>query len=169
MIHYSKMSLFDAPEKAILLHGCNAQGVWGAGIAKAFREKYPRSFAEYNEYCKIALKNDGFGAVGTALITAQENKRHVGCLITSYSYGRDRDSVNDIVAQTYLALDDFFKKYKAYHMFPQSPIFCNMFNSGMFKVPWEKTDQILQYFTKRHCVDIMVCDPVLTGFFIKEW
>lgn len=31
MLKYEKMSLFDAPPGAILMHGCNAQGVWGRG------------------------------------------------------------------------------------------------------------------------------------------
>lgn len=159
MITYQKMSLFDAPEESILMHACNAQGVWGSGIAAPFKEKYPRSFTEYNKYCTQMLWNDAkYGAVGKSLITSQENKRFVGCLMTSFSYGRDRDSISDIIAQTYLALDNFFMEY---HMLGHTgkPIYCNKFNSGMFKVDWKETVKVLEYFAKRHDVNFIVCDP----------
>lgn len=159
MISYKKMSLFDAPEGSILVHGCNAQGVWGSGIAAPFKEKYPRSWKEYNSYCEKALEKDKkFGAVGTTLITNQENKRFIGCLITSFSYGKDRDSVEDIVAQTFLALDSLFRNLKESNELDR-PIYSNKFNSGMFKVDWRYTERCLQYFVKRYGVEWVVCDP----------
>lgn len=159
MITYKKISLFDAPEGSILVHGCNGQGVWGSGIAKPFKEKYPRSWVEYNKYCVDALAKDKkFGAVGTTLITSQENKRFVGCLITSVSYGPDKDSVADIVAQTFLALDSLFRNLKESGELSR-PIYSNKFNSGMFKVDWQYTERCLKYFTNRYGVEWVVCDP----------
>jgi len=156
MIIYKKMSLFDAPEGSILVHGCNAQGVWGSGIAAPFKARYPRSWKEYNSYCLKALEKDPkYGAVGTTLITSQENKRFVGCLITSFSYGKDKDSVADIVAQTFLALDSLFRQAAAL----EKPIYSNKFNSGMFKVDWQYTERCLKYFVNRYNVEWIVCDP----------
>jgi len=34
-------NLLTAPHGAILVHACNTLGSWGAGIALAFRGKYP--------------------------------------------------------------------------------------------------------------------------------
>lgn len=159
MISYKKMSLFDAPEGSILAHGCNAQGVWGSGIAAPFKDKYPRSWKEYNTFCLENFKADPkYGAVGRTLITHQENKRFVGCLITSLSYGRDKDTPDDIIAQTYLALDEFFQDYLAAG-YNGKPIYSNKFNSGMFKVDWARTEKVLQYFVKRYDVEWVVCDP----------
>jgi ADP-ribose 1''-phosphate phosphatase len=159
MIIYKKMSLFDAPEGAMLIHGCNARGIWGAGIAAAFKSKYPRSFQDYADYCERCLNVDKeYGSVGTACISGQENKRFVVSLITSFDFGHLKDSPAFIVAQTYLALSDFFALgYK--HKYKDKPIYCNKFNSGMFKVPWHETEKVLRYFSERYKVDITVCDP----------
>ena len=35
-----------------LQHGCNCQGSMGAGIAKRFRERYPKMYEEYRARCK---------------------------------------------------------------------------------------------------------------------
>lgn len=156
MITHKKMSLFDAPEGSIIVHACNAQGVWGSGIAEAFKAKYPRSFKEYNEFCMEGLKKDpAFGRVGSTLVTNQENKRFVGCLITSFDYGRNKDNPEDIIAQTYLALDALFKERDM----TGHPIYSNKFNSGMFKVDWQYTERVLRYFVKRYNLEWVVCDP----------
>jgi ADP-ribose 1''-phosphate phosphatase len=157
-ITYQKMSLFDAPEGSILVHSCNAQGVWGSGIAAPFKEKYPRSWNAYNLYCINALIESKGGAIGTCLVPGRENKRYVGCLITSFSYGSNRDSVDDIIAQTYLALNDFCTEGLD---FDKTPVYSNKFNSGMFKVPWTETERVLRYFVKRYNINWVVCDPDL--------
>lgn len=155
-IRYYKISLFDAPQGCPIVHGCNAQGVWGSGIAAPFKDLYPRSYFEYHTYCVKALEKDPkFGAVGTTLITHQENKRKVGCLVTSFDYGKNRDTPEDILAQTYLALDSFCKQ----HTDITVPVYSNKFNSGMFKVPWEDTVKVLEYFVKRYNLVWCVCDP----------
>lgn len=160
-IQYKKMSLFDAPEGSILVHACNAKGVWGSGIAAAFKEKYPRSFIEYKNFCTIGLLNDAkYGAAGRSLITNQENKRFVGCLVTSFDYGRDRDSVSDIVSQTYLAMQELITGVYSNNLQGKT-IYSNKFNSGMFKVDWRYTEKVLQYFVDRYDLDWVVCDPDL--------
>ena len=158
MILYKKMSLFDAPEGSILAHGCNARGIWGGGIAATFRKKYPKSYVQYNTYCLEYLKtHPKYGAVGTALITREENKRFVGCLITSANYGAKVDDPEIIVAQTYLALDNLFKDSMV--CVYKTPIYCNKFNSGLFQVPWHETEKALKYFINRYKIQVTVCDP----------
>lgn len=39
-IQYKQGSILDAPEKYII-HGCNAQGAMGSGVAKVLYERYP--------------------------------------------------------------------------------------------------------------------------------
>src|SRR5271157_4823114 len=158
MITYKRMSLFDAPEGSVLVHSCNALGVWGSGIAAAFKDKYPRSFADYRGYCMENIEGPADLRIGTSIITDQENKRFVGCLITSHSYGKDKDPIHDIIAQTYLSLNHFCGEYeKLKHDYLASsegrhgfPIYSNKFNSGMFKVPWNYSEIALKYFVKKH-------------------
>jgi O-acetyl-ADP-ribose deacetylase (regulator of RNase III) len=48
-IIYKKGSLLDCEEKFIV-HGCNARGVMGAGIAKLIKKKYPRTYKVYTDW-----------------------------------------------------------------------------------------------------------------------
>lgn len=45
-IVYKHGDLMRASERFIL-HGCNAQGVMGSGVAKLIRDQYPQAFNEY--------------------------------------------------------------------------------------------------------------------------
>jgi len=46
IITYVIGDLLESPYR-LILHGCNAQGVMGSGIAKQIRKKYPQAFEEY--------------------------------------------------------------------------------------------------------------------------
>ena len=52
MIEYRKGNLFSAySTPAIIVHGCNAQGVMGSGFAKQFKEEFPEAYLQYlNQY-----------------------------------------------------------------------------------------------------------------------
>lgn len=56
-MRFVKGNLLDAPEEFIM-HGCNAQGVMGSGVAKAVKEKWPAAFIEYADYCTKYNKAD---------------------------------------------------------------------------------------------------------------
>lgn len=45
---YKKGDVTDAVEPAIM-HGCNAQGVMGSGVAAAIRTKFPNAYLEYRD------------------------------------------------------------------------------------------------------------------------
>lgn len=150
MIKYKKMSLFDAPEGSTLVHACNAQGVWGSGIAKEFKDRYPRSYAEYLKFCE-----NHFTQAGDTLIHNQENKRHVVSMITSWDYGKNRSYPAVILVNTVLALEDFVN---CLSFDVKQPIYSNKFNSGAFKVPWTDTETILQVFVERYRLDWTVCE-----------
>jgi len=46
-IEYVAKDLLEAD--LFVLHGCNAQGVMGSGVAKAIRDTYPEAFWQYKE------------------------------------------------------------------------------------------------------------------------
>lgn len=49
-IDYRKGDLFST-EITTIVHGCNAQGVMGSGVAKIIRDKYPKAYERYrSEY-----------------------------------------------------------------------------------------------------------------------
>ncbi|KAH8433539.1 ADP-ribose 1''-phosphate phosphatase [Aspergillus melleus] len=50
-------NLFDAPDGAALIHACNCQGCWSAGIARVFRTKYPAAYAIYKTHCEKLMRS----------------------------------------------------------------------------------------------------------------
>lgn len=148
------MSLFDAPKDAVLVHACNAQGVWGSGIAVEFKKRYPMAYVQYQDVCQRPLSYQRTG-YGTPLAQSVHEQHRVGILITSENYGKLKDSVEQIKINTTLALDSFCTDFV-----PKTTIYSNKFNSGLFGVPWEDTELILKTILKRHPnITWIVCDP----------
>lgn len=94
-----------APPKTILVHACNTQGSWGAGIALAFKEIYPAQFEVYRAYCK----EHGQALVGTCLLIPGQT-HDIACLFTSRAYGRRKDSPADILRATEAAVSDLMRQ-----------------------------------------------------------
>lgn len=97
--------LFSAPEDSILVQACNTKGGWGAGIALAFRERFPEQFQQYAQHCKEQEDR----LVGTCLLL-QAEKYTIACLFTSRNYGRKKDSPDQILAATTTALQDLVRQ-----------------------------------------------------------
>jgi ADP-ribose 1''-phosphate phosphatase len=145
---YEKMSLFDAPAGSIIVHACNAQGMWGSGIAKEFAKRYPESYKCYSYWAHRM-------GTGRFLLCSLENYHQVGCLITSKDYGPTKDSPGLITYNTVLALEELVQE--------PGPltIYSNKFNSGLFDVPWEVTELVLKGFVEKYDVTWTICDPSL--------
>lgn len=60
MISYKTGDLMEATEIAIA-HGCNCQGLMGAGVARLVRDNYPDAYEAYRAACR-----NGTFRVGTA-------------------------------------------------------------------------------------------------------
>ncbi|KAJ5901529.1 hypothetical protein N7495_002057 [Penicillium taxi] len=126
-------NLFDAPEGSALIHACNSRGIWGSGIAKEFKERYPTAYGIYRNHCLGHIRNRTIHdvvnlkaennnesdnlisvrrPVGTALIIPPQtlDRRYGGkghwviCLFTSFDYGKRADPPDLIVNSTYAAL-----------------------------------------------------------------
>lgn len=76
-------------ERGIVAHGCNSQGVMGAGVAKAIRSKWPEAFQAYREAC--VAKNYSEELLGTCTIVRimDYNNLYVANCITQHHYGFD--------------------------------------------------------------------------------
>ncbi|KAE9979682.1 hypothetical protein EG328_000732 [Venturia inaequalis] len=138
--------IFDAPDGAVIIHACNCMGSWAAGIAAAFKQRYPKAFAKYALHCKQNTPNSLWGTA--LLIPPMETKgpRHyVGCLFTSRRYGRGKDSPAQILAKTGPAMEilvEMMRKPTAKDTITEIRI-CQI-NSGLFSVPWEKSKAIIE-------------------------
>lgn len=132
---YKKGSLFDAPRGSILVHAVSTKSVWGSGIAKEFKKRFPESFKFYKELCK----EEGQKLLGTTIFCSEENGYLVDNLVTSLSYGEDKDSKNEILKNTRVALESLLLMEQSSSL----PIHSCKFNSGLFEVPWQETEKIL--------------------------
>ena len=88
MIKYVKGNLLDVT-KGIIVHGCNAQGVMGAGVARVIKLKYPECFMLYKEYCDL-----GYNNLGEIIWYRVKPDLHIVNAITQKQYGRDKRHVN---------------------------------------------------------------------------
>lgn len=85
-IIYKHGDLMRASE-AFILHGCNAQGVMGSGVAKLIRDRYPKA---YEEYAKAHKQS---GLVVGECIWVETSPHTVINGITQEFYGRDPNVV----------------------------------------------------------------------------
>ena len=162
-VTYKKMSLFDAPEAAYIVHACNAKGVWGSGIAKQILDRYPKAFLAYKDLCLRA----GDRAVGHAVqshFIPEVQKHIVYNLITSVGYGSAKSSKEDILIYTTLAIEEMCKHVTELAIMNENieDVYTCKINSGLFNVPWEETENIIKLMANRWPrVNWIVCDPDL--------
>jgi len=81
MITYQDGNVLDAKEK-IIVHGCNAKGVMGSGVAKAIRERWPGAYEAYRKQ----FEEKGLELGETIFYLTKENKIIVNA-ITQKDFG----------------------------------------------------------------------------------
>jgi O-acetyl-ADP-ribose deacetylase (regulator of RNase III) len=80
-IIYKQGDVLGGPEPWVL-HGCNAQGVMGSGVALAVKKKYPSAYTTY-----LASAQQGGMRLGVVTFAVQENGLCVFNGITQEFYG----------------------------------------------------------------------------------
>ena len=138
--------IFDAPNNAVLIHACNCQGSWGAGIAKAFKEQYPKAYELYQRHCITSPA--GTALEGTAILIppVDDGRRHyIGCLFTSGQYGKKKAPPHTILENTGPATEQLMNELALYPEIKEAAEvrMCRI-NSGLFKVPWNMTRSVLK-------------------------
>ena len=88
MIEYRKGNLLDVTE-GIIVHGCNMQGIMGAGVAKAVKAKYPACF---DDYCQRLAT--GFYVLGEVINYKVNSKLYISNALTQQYFGRAVRQVN---------------------------------------------------------------------------
>lgn len=147
--------IFDAPPSTLLIHACNTQGYWGAGIALAFRKRYPKAYKIYRSHC-INTNNDPVPTGSALLIQPVDKSSHwIGCLFTSAKVGRLRDPEEEILKNTVTALVGLLQLVQEVnhvngnagseeHGGRVGCVRMCKINSGKFGVPWEKTREAVE-------------------------
>lgn len=82
MIIYKTGDLMQATEP-VILHGCNAQGVMGSGVAKAIRATFPRAYEAYRAQYEMAGLRVG------QIVWVPVGDKIIANAISQEFYGRD--------------------------------------------------------------------------------
>jgi hypothetical protein len=72
----------------VVVHGCNAQGVMGSGIAKTIRDMYPKVYEDYKDYEEFRGLY-----LGDIIQTLIHPKLRIASIITQEYYGRDPNTL----------------------------------------------------------------------------
>lgn len=138
-LRYEESDLFSAPAGTVLAHSCNSVGVWGAGVAKTFKELFPLAHQDQFEACRI----NGPKMLGKMRIFDERNHR-IASLFVSEGFGKKRSNPRSISDFTYSAICELLKDptVKEVHI-PK-------INSGLFGVAWEATEALLLRALARH-------------------
>lgn len=93
----------------VIVHGCNAQGVMGSGVAKQLRAKYPDIFVLYLQHLED-VKFQDLQPLGTVCYVPVTKDLVIANAITQEFYGRTGDKYVSYVALK-LALEDVANCY----------------------------------------------------------
>lgn len=147
------------PDGSYLVHATNSLGVWGFGFAKLLNKQFPAAYAEYAAFCKThVMAGEPEKLRGRCLvIPSQAADRAIGapdisvvCLFTSCGYGRKTkgkpgvDKPEMIVESTEKALGEFREWLEREEKGKGTVVYSPQFNSGAFKVPWERTQEVIE-------------------------
>ncbi|KAF2497021.1 hypothetical protein BU16DRAFT_526072 [Lophium mytilinum] len=139
--------IFAAPPNTLLIHACNTQGSWGAGIAAAFRERYPEAYKVYRAHCLSRNVRTGTALLIPPCETNPKAPQHwIGCLFTSARFGRAKDSPAQILANTGPAIRELLDEVKGEEEGGNQVTEVRMckINSARFGVPWPRTVSVLE-------------------------
>lgn len=116
-----------AVPRGILVHGCNARGVMGSGIARSIREQFPLAYEDYlTRHKKFGLR------LGDVILTRIGDERHIASAITQESYGRDP-------AVRYVSYDAIEQSFKVIALWAHSlklPIHFPLIGCGLANGEW---------------------------------
>ena len=133
-IDYIKGDLFSTPIKTIA-HGCNAQGVMGAGVARIIRERYPEAYQEYKEI------HEREGLVLGTLVAAGSKGKVIINAITQNLYGKTGDRF-----ASYDAIDSCFHLINlSMALEEQTHVAMPMIGAGLGGGKWEVIAEIIEH------------------------
>ena len=81
----------------VIVHGCNAQGVMGSGVAKQLRAKYPEIFYDYAENLMVYGVSD-INPLGQVVFVKVSKSLTVANAITQEFYGRTGEKYVSYIA-----------------------------------------------------------------------
>lgn len=151
-IEYRKGDLFSYVPgyHTILAHGVNCQGVMGSGVAKTFKEKYPRAFDDYIHFLKCFKDNYSHAPLGEVCFTHVGNDLELVSMFTQEFYGKD--------GKKYMSYEAFFNSFRRVaDYYEESTIVMPKIGAGLGGGDWEIIEGLINIILEnRPKVDVIV-------------
>lgn len=128
-IKYIKGDLFQT-EVSTIVHGCNAQGVMGSGVAKIVRERYYKAYKRY-----LAYYQSGLMEVGDCIAVTTNGKTIINAVTQEY-YGRD--------GNRYVSYDAVAEVMKVINRSKIEEVAMPMIGAGLGGGDWNVIEAIIQ-------------------------
>jgi Predicted phosphatase homologous to the C-terminal domain of histone macroH2A1 len=126
----------------IIVHGCNAKGVMGSGVAKQIRATWPGCYAVYRkEYERAGLK------VGDVIFYKVHDHLLIANAITQETFGRNPN----VVYVDYDGVRSCFEKIAVMARWKELPVHFPLIGCGLANGSWDVVSQI---------IDDAVPDPI---------
>jgi ADP-ribose 1''-phosphate phosphatase len=137
-------NVFSAPPGSILIHSCNAQGVWGAGVALQMKNRYWEAFQDFKKWLRhVTCALTGY----TRLLDRHFSSHSVASMVVSNGRGSSVDSPEIILGHTAMAIRHLLLqeiKAAVEQKRPVRELHSPRINAGLFNVPWEQTEAIIR-------------------------
>jgi O-acetyl-ADP-ribose deacetylase (regulator of RNase III) len=137
----SRNSIHTEPGTHILMHGCNAQGVMGSGVAKTFKEHYPAAFQDYVADLTTFREQDS-GPLGCVSFHYISKRYILASAITQEFYGKDGR-----VYASYSAIFAAFTEIADNYLYDGSEVTVHipLIGCGLGGLKWNKVAMIIQH------------------------
>lgn len=131
MIHEHQGNLLHR-ERGILVHGCNAQGIMGAGIARVIKERHPTVFAAY----RMRKESGGLhlGDIIPVEVDSATPPKIIISAITQEHFGTDKR----VVYVDYAAIEACFTKIRPLAIELALPVHFPLIGCGLANGKWEE-------------------------------
>lgn len=134
MITYKQGNLLDVTE-GVIIHGCNAQGVMGSGVALAIKLKFPKA---YDAYKRFETAN-GLRLASLSMCKVT-NGLYIANLVTQESYGRASNKRYVSYGAIHLGFEKIHESYPqgtAFH-FPK-------IGAGLGNGKWSNISSLIEF------------------------
>lgn len=124
-----------AVSRGIIVHGCNARGVMGAGVAAAVRKRFP---AAYEAYLERHRSITGLRLGDVITVVVRENGEGpqliIANAVTQDDFGRDPQRVY----VDYDALERAFWRVRELALYHELPVHFPLIGCGLANGRWEE-------------------------------
>jgi O-acetyl-ADP-ribose deacetylase (regulator of RNase III) len=137
-INYIKGDLLSVTS-GIIMHGCNAQGVMGSGVALAVRQRYPKAYEKYKQEIQL-----GFLGLGDLHLVEVTDNLFIANAITQEFYGRDKKVYvsYEAINSTFSTLFELANRLKVNISIPKIGV-------GLGGGDWDMILEVIKYQAKK--------------------